>query len=190
MTAVLDLSAILQEHIDVAQSSFALLTQLQNISERAVERLRAGGKILFCGNGGSAADAQHFAAELIGRFYLERHAIPAIALTTDTSILTCLGNDYSYDIVFARQLEALCTEKDVVVLLSTSGNSQNILNAAEMAKRKSAYTIGFSGKEGGKLKGAVDDCLVIPSHNTPRIQEMHLMLGHTLCEWIEVALGK
>jgi D-sedoheptulose 7-phosphate isomerase len=185
----MNFQSILQEHIDVAQASFALLADLQRIAELSSARLKAGGKVLFCGNGGSAADAQHFAAELIGRFYLERKAIAAIALTTDTSILTCLGNDYSYDIIFSRQLEALCTDKDVVVLLSTSGNSSNILRAAEVAKSKGAYSIGFTGKDGGALKTAVDDCLVVPSNNTPRIQEMHLLLGHTYCEYIEKNLS-
>jgi len=120
---------------------------------------------------------------------LERKAISAIALTTDSSVLTCLGNDYSYDIIFSRQLEALCAPGDVVVLLTTSGNSPNILKAAETAKQKGAYTIAFTGKDGGKIKDLVDDCLIVPSHNTPRIQEMHLFLGHTYCEWVELALS-
>lgn len=183
----LNLEALLAEHIFVAQASYALLEPLARISQLIIDRLQASGKILFCGNGGSAADAQHFAAELIGRFYLERQAIAAIALTTDTSVLTCLGNDYSYDIIFSRQLEALCQPGDVVVLLTTSGNSQNILRAAQTAKACGAYTVGFTGKDGGQLKACVDDCLIVPSDNTPRIQEMHLFLGHTLCQAIECA---
>mgnify|MGYP000420292270 CR=1 FL=1 len=190
LSSTLNLQNLLSEHLNVTQKTESLLPQLEKISNIAVEKIKSGGKLLFCGNGGSAADAQHFAAELIGRFYLERPAIPAIALTTDTSILTCLGNDYSYDCIFARQLEALCQEKDVVVLLTTSGNSPNILQAAEMAKTKGAYTIAFTGKDGGKIKNLVDDCLIVPSDNTPRIQEMHLFLGHCFCEWIELALNK
>jgi D-sedoheptulose 7-phosphate isomerase len=184
----LDTKALLAEHIAVAQATQILLEPLARISQAVIERLAASGKILFCGNGGSAADAQHFAAELIGRFYVERAAIAAIALTTDTSILTCLGNDYSYDIIFSRQLEALCQPGDVVVLLTTSGNSPNILRAAETARARGAYTIGFTGKDGGALKECVDECLIVPSDNTPRIQEMHLFLGHTLCQAIEAAL--
>lgn len=185
----MNMNTILQEHIEVAQKSMSLMADLERIAQLTVGRIQKGGKILFCGNGGSAADAQHFAAELIGRFYLERPAIPAIALTTDSSVLTCLGNDYSYDIIFSRQLEALCTEKDVVILISTSGKSPNILKAAEMAKSKGAYVVAIAGKDGGPLKNCVDDALIVPSNNTPRIQEMHLFLGHTLCEWVEKKLS-
>ena len=154
---LLDLPTILQEHIHVAEASTALLPALARISEATVTRLRQGGKLFFCGNGGSAADAQHFAAELIGRFYLERRAIAAIALTTDSSILTCLGNDYGYDVIFSRQLEALCNASDVVMLITTSGNSANILKAAEMTRTKGAYTIALTGKDGGAIQHAVDE---------------------------------
>jgi D-sedoheptulose 7-phosphate isomerase len=186
---ILDCDQLLQEHIEVALATNALLPQLQQVCEQTVKRLQQGGKVLFAGNGGSAADAQHMAAELIGRFYLERAAIPAIAVTTDSSILTCLSNDYHYDIVFSRQFEALCNAQDVAVLMSTSGGSNNLVKAAEVAKSKGAYTIAFLGKDGGQLKNVVDAALVVPSHNTPRIQEMHLFLGHTFCEWIEKALA-
>jgi len=185
----LNTEKLLAEHIFVAQASYDLLEPLMQISQRIIERLQASGKILFCGNGGSAADAQHFAAELVGRFYVERRALAAIALTTDTSVLTCLGNDYSYDIIFSRQLEALCQPGDVVVLLTTSGDSPNILRAARTAQACGAYTVGFTGKAGGQLKTRVDDCLIVPSDNTPRIQEMHLFLGHTLCQAIENAFA-
>jgi D-sedoheptulose 7-phosphate isomerase len=187
---VLDLPALLQEHVEVATKTATLLDKLQKIGERAVTQVQQGGKVLFCGNGGSAADAQHFAAELIGRFYLERQAIPAMALAVDSSILTCLANDYHYDIIFARQLEAHCHSNDVVVLISTSGHSPNILKAAEVARQKGAYIVGMTGKDGGVLKDVVDDCLIVPSNNTPRIQEMHGFLGHTLCEWIEKAVAQ
>jgi D-sedoheptulose 7-phosphate isomerase len=183
----LNSATLLAEHIFVAQASYALLEPLARISECIINLLRDSGKILFCGNGGSAADAQHFAAELVGRFYLERQAIAALALTTDTSVLTCLSNDYHYDIIFARQLEALCQPGDVVVLLTTSGHSENILRAAHTARARGAYTVGLTGKDGGALKACVDDCLIVPSDNTPRIQEMHLFLGHTLCQAIEDA---
>ena len=187
---MLDLQKIFQEHIQVAQATEILLPKLKQAAEESVARLQNGGKILFCGNGGSAMDAQHFAAELIGRFYLERKAIQAIALTADSAVLTSLGNDYSYDIVFSRQLEALCAVNDVVVLLSTSGNSPNVIKAAEVAQMKGAYTIGFTNQNGGKLKDHVDCCFQVPSENTPRVQEMHLLLGHTLCEWIELAFAE
>ncbi|MCD6046821.1 MAG: phosphoheptose isomerase [Gammaproteobacteria bacterium] len=188
--SVLDLPALLQEHIDVANKTRELLDKLKKICEQAASRVQQGGKVLFCGNGGSAADAQHFAAELIGRFYLERRAIPAMALAVDSSILTCLSNDYHYDVIFARQLEAHCQDKDIVVLISTSGHSPNILKAAEVARQKGAYIVGLTGKDGGALKDMVDDCLIVPSNNTPRIQEMHGFLGHTLCEWIEKAVAQ
>ena len=184
---LLPLEKLLDEHIEVAMTTKSLLPKLQQIAETTTQRLKKGGKILFAGNGGSAADAQHLAAELIGRFYLERPAIPAIALTTDSSVLTCLANDYHYDVIFARQCEALCNAEDVILLISTSGKSTNLLKAAEVCKAKGAYTIAFLGKDGGHLKAVVDDALIIPSHNTPRIQEIQLFLGHTLCEWIEFA---
>ena len=182
-------NTILDEHIEVTKATRQLLEPLINITQLIVERLRLGGKVLFCGNGGSAADAQHFAAELLGRFYLERKSIPAVALTTDTSTITCLANDYNYDIVFSRQLEALCQPNDVVVLLTTSGNSLNILKAVDVVKQKGALAVGFTGGSGGKLKECVEHCLVVPSQNVPRVQEMHLLLGHTLCEWIESAFA-
>lgn len=184
---ILNIPQLLEAHIEVAQKTVTLIPSLEKICLLTVERLQKGGKILFCGNGGSAADAQHFAAELVGRFYLERRAIPAMALNTDGSVLTCLSNDYHYDAVFARQIEAHCTHQDVVMLISTSGHSANILKAAEVAKAKGAYVIGLTGKDGGLLREKVDDCLIVPSNDTPRIQEMHGFLGHTFCEWIEKA---
>lgn len=185
----LNTEALLAEHIFVAQASQALLAPLAVITQEVIARLSRRGKILICGNGGSAADAQHLAAELIGRFYVERKAIAAIALTTDSSVLTCLGNDYSSDVIFSRQLEGLCQPEDIVLLFSTSGNSVNILRAAETAKAIGAYVVAFSGNEGGKLKHCVDASLIVPSDNTPRIQEMHLFLGHTLCQAIELAFS-
>ena len=156
---------------------------------RAVEMclvsLRAEGKILFAGNGGSAADAQHWAGELVSRFYYDRPGLPAIALTTDTSILTAIGNDYGYDYTFARQVEALGHRGDVLVVISTSGNSPNILRAAQAAKDRGVSVIGFTGRSGGKLAPLSDLCFRIPSDETPRIQEGHEFIGHLLCALIE-----
>lgn len=158
------------------------------ICERMTDSLRQNGKILWMGNGGSAADCQHLAAELVGRFAKERRALPSIALTTDTSILTAVANDYSFATVFARQIQALCQPQDIVVGISTSGNSDNVIAGIQAAREIGAYTIGMTGESGGKLRDLVDICLRVPSSNTPRIQEAHIFIGHTLCEWIEAAL--
>jgi D-sedoheptulose 7-phosphate isomerase len=148
-----------------------------------------GGKILLCGNGGSASDCQHLAAELTGRFVKERKPLPAIALTTDTSALTAIANDYGYKEIFARQLEALANAGDTLIAISTSGNSENIINAVALAKKKTLRVIGLLGRDGGKLKDLCDISIVVPSNSTPRIQEAHILLGHTICEGIEKGLG-
>jgi D-sedoheptulose 7-phosphate isomerase len=152
-----------------------------------VEALRAGGKLLCCGNGGSAADAQHIAAEFTGRYLKERRALPALALNANTSSLTAIGNDYGFDLVFARQLEALGKEGDVLLGISTSGNSRNVLRAMEVAKEKSIYTIALTGS-GGKMKDLADCAICIPSDQTPRIQECHILTGHIICEIAEEML--
>ena len=152
------------------------------------KRLEAGYKILICGNGGSAADSQHFAAEIVGRFEKERKAFPAVALTTDTSALTAIGNDYGFDKVFSRQVEALGEKGDILVGISTSGNSENVIKAAEKAKEMGIFTVGFLGKDGGKLKDIVDKAFIVRHSNTARIQEVHLTLEHTLCKIIEMYL--
>jgi D-sedoheptulose 7-phosphate isomerase len=162
--------------------------KLKNAIEIIYNALKSGNKILICGNGGSAADAQHFAAELVGRFKLERRGFPAIALTTDTSILTALGNDYGFDIIFERQVEALGKEGDVLVGISTSGNSENVIRAVNKAKEMGIYTIGLLGKGGGKLKDIVDLALIVPSNDTARIQECHLTIYHVICEEVEKRL--
>lgn len=149
------------------------------------ERLRRGGRILVAGNGGSAADAQHLAAELSGRYLKERRALAGIALTTDTSALTAIGNDYGFDFVFSRQVEALGRPGDLFIGISTSGNSPNILKAVESAKELGLRTLGLLGRDGGKLKGLVDDALVVPSSVTARIQEVHQMVYHFWCEAID-----
>jgi len=147
--------------------------------------IRNGGKILVMGNGGSAADSQHIAAEIVGRFKKERKGMPAIALTTDTSILTSVGNDYGYDYVFARQVEALCRPEDLVIGITTSGNSTNVVSAMQAAKDIGAITVGLTGGSGGKLTAICDYNLIIPANVTARIQEAHIFIGHCLCEILE-----
>ncbi len=147
-----------------------------------------GGKVVLCGNGGSAGDAQHLAGEFVGRFLRERRAVPAIALTTDTSILTAIGNDYGFDQVFSRQAEAHVNEGDVFIGISTSGNSANVLRALEVSKARRATTIGLTGNDGGELARAADIALTVPSSSTPRIQECHIVIGHILCDMAERSL--
>lgn len=186
---MVDIAAIFNEHQAVITKLQDLIPKINHVAARMVKAVQQGGKIFWMGNGGSAADAQHLAAELIGRFKAERRALPSISLSTDTSILTCLSNDYDYSIVFSRQLEALCQPQDVVVGLTTSGNSSNVLKGIEIAKAKGAYTVGLAGHQGGKIAGLVDDCFIVPSTNTARIQEGHILIGHTLCECVEHAFA-
>jgi D-sedoheptulose 7-phosphate isomerase len=169
----------------VMSADAALHRQIGQAVAICVNALQNGRKILLAGNGGSAADAQHWAGELVSRFYYDRPGLPAIALTTDSSILTAIGNDYGYDYTFARQVEALGQAGDVFIALSTSGNSPNILRAVNAAKAKDLRVIGFSGQDGGKLAPLVDLCFCIPSTETPRIQEGHEFIGHLLCSLIE-----
>ena len=161
---------------------------ISDLVEMLKELFRSGGKLLVMGNGGSAADAQHFVAEIVGRFKLERAALPAIALTTDTSILTAIGNDYGYDSVFSRQVEALATDKDLVVGISTSGNSGNIMKALKEARLRGSRTVGLLGKDGGCIKDVCDLALIVPSDDTPRIQEGHITIIHIVCDLTERAL--
>lgn len=163
----------------------SLRGQIVEAVELCVKALRSGRKILFAGNGGSAADAQHWAGELVSRFYFDRPGLPAIALTTDTSILTAIGNDYGYDYTFARQIEALGQEGDVFVAISTSGRSKNILRALDACESKGVQVIGFTGKGGGDMATRCNICFKIPSDETPRIQEGHEFVGHLLCALIE-----
>ena len=153
-----------------------------------VRCLRKGGRVYFFGNGGSAADAQHLAGEFVGRFTMERRALPAVALTTDTSVLTAIANDYGFDRCFERQVEALVRRGDVVVALSTSGNSPNVLRGAELARRRGARVIALTGATGGQLKALADLCLCAPAKESARIQECHITIGHTLCALVESAL--
>ena len=162
-----------------------LLGVIIKIAEIIIEAYRNGKKVILFGNGGSAADAQHITAELVGKYYLDRDPLPAVALTTNTSSLTAIGNDYSFDIVFARQLKALGQKGDVIIGISTSGNSENVIQAFKVAREMGLITVGFTGKSGGKLRSVADHCLCIPSDDTPRIQEGHITIGHIICEIVE-----
>lgn len=180
----------LKEHNNViSKIYFDLTDKITNSVLLIIDCYRNGGKVILIGNGGSAADAQHIAAEFIGHFKLERASLPAISLTTNTSILTALANDYGYETIFSRQLESLANSKDVLIAITTSGNSQNILKAVEMAKSKNIKTIGMTGKTGGKLKNMVDILVNIPSDDTPRIQESHIIIGHIICGIVEENLN-
>ncbi len=159
--------------------------KIKQACQMAVECIKNGGKVLLCGNGGSAADAQHIATEFTGRYKTERRGLPAIALTTDTSALTAIGNDYGFDRVFSRQVEALANENDLLIGISTSGNSENILRAFSMAKQIGCKTLGLSGRDGGKMNDMCDLNIIVPSDNTPRIQEMHILIGHIICQAID-----
>lgn len=180
-----------QSSIDVKKSLLLDASYSELVAKAATEiikSLRAGGKVLFMGNGGSAADAQHLAAEFTGRYLLERRALPALALNANTSSVTAIGNDYGFDLVFARQLEALGKPGDVAVGISTSGNSRNVIRALQVAKSKSIYTVSLTGANGGLMKSIADCAICMPSEETPRIQECHILTGHIICEIAELAL--
>ena len=182
-----DIHRQLKSHIEVIKMvGDNLVSPVAECAQILIDALQAGHKILIMGNGGSAADAQHFAAEMVGRFLLERKALPAIALTTDTSILTAVGNDYGFDDVFKRQVEALALPGDVLIGLSTSGNSKNIKRALEVGKDIGAITIGLLGRDGGEIASISDFNLTVPSTETPRIQEAHLVMIHILCDLVEL----
>lgn len=181
----------IQESIAVKQSILgdaAFLQKIELAAQMLSETFQNGGKVLFCGNGGSAADAQHIAAELSGRFYLNRPALFAEALHVNTSFVTAVANDYGYDAVYARMIQAAGKPGDVLVAISTSGNSTNILKAMEMAREKGMKTIGLTGESGGKMAAQCDLLLNVPSTSTPRIQEAHILIGHIVCQWVEEAM--
>jgi D-sedoheptulose 7-phosphate isomerase len=181
----------LRESIEVKQAllrSEEFLTLVAEVARVIAKSLRRSGRVFFFGNGGSAADAQHLAAELVGRYLRERPGLPGLALTTNASCLTAIGNDYGYDLVFARQLQAIGSAGDVAVGISTSGKSTNVLRAIETAKEKGLITVGMTGADGGKLKHLVDYCLCVTSEQTARIQEAHILIGHILCEIVEEEL--
>lgn len=176
-------SGIIEHHSEVVKSlKQKHLGTIATIASLVIKTLRSNGKILFMGNGGSAADAQHLAAEFVGRFRNERKALPAIALTTDTSIITAIANDYSFNEIFSRQISAICNSGDVVVGISTSGNSENVFQGLSMAKKKGAHTVAFSGGSGGRVSMEVELSIIVSTDNTARIQEMHILIGHIICE--------
>jgi D-sedoheptulose 7-phosphate isomerase len=174
------------EHLEVIQRALNQQPVLEAIARAMSTVLRSGGKILWCGNGGSAADSQHLAAEIVGRFRRDRRGLPSIALTTDTSVLTAVANDYGYEAVFSRQVEALGNAGDLLVGISTSGNSQNVQQALMAARAQGLVTVAFTGTGGGKLGTLADYLFAVESRDTARIQEMHILAGHMLCDWIEL----
>ena len=188
---MISIEKIIQDSIDVKQliiNDKSLIENIKKAAEACVESLKKGGKIHFCGNGGSASDAQHLAAELSGRFYYDRPPLNAEALHVNTSYLTAVANDYSYDMIYARMIEASAKKGDVLVGISTSGNSANILKAIEKAKEIGVKTIAMTGEKGGKMAGCCDILINVPSTCTPRIQEAHIMIGHIICEIIEATI--
>ncbi len=186
------LGSILKEHVAVAERSFGLeqARNLQQIAAAMIDTFRKNGKILLCGNGGSAADAQHIAAEFIVRFKKERRSLPAIALTTDSSVLTATANDYDYDLVFRRQVEGLGNLGDLLIAISTSGNSKNVIEAVKAAKTKKMTTVSFTGKSGGALKPLTDYNFSAASTETSHIQEMHITALHAISEVVEDVLAR
>src|ERR1700722_3579212 len=176
----------IQDHLDVVSQLESQQALLETIARAMVAALRAGGKVLWCGNGGSAGDSQHLAAEIVGRFRRERRGMASIALTTDTSVLTAVANDYGYEAVFARQVEALGNPGDVLVGISTSGNSHNVIAALEAAHAQGLVTVAFTGQGGGRMAALADHLFAVPSTDTARIQEAHILAGHMLCDWIEL----
>lgn len=175
----------INNHIKVAKLLGNLTNEIAYATKLCIDCLNQDGKILIFGNGGSAADSQHIAAELVGRYKVNRKGLPAIALTTDSSSLTAIGNDFGYQHVFDRQIEALANEGDVVIGISTSGTSENVINALQLASKLSCVTIGLSGKDGGEMSKICHTNLIAPSDDTPRIQEMHIVIGHIICHLID-----
>jgi D-sedoheptulose 7-phosphate isomerase len=183
------IKAIWDEHLEVAKTLPKLASAVSSAVDLIYSSLVAGGQLLIAGNGGSAADAQHLAAELTGRFFLERRPFRALALHANTSSLTAVGNDYGYENVFARELTAHARHGDVLLAISTSGNSPNILRAIEAARNCKVIVIGLTGETGGQMQAACDLCLCVPCKSTPRTQEMHITIGHTICELLEERLA-
>ena len=174
------------EHLKIAMTMSSLTDRVEIAAQLCIDALQEGGKLLIFGNGGSAADAQHIAAELVGRYKVNRKGLSALALTTDSSALTAIGNDFGYKSLFDRQVEALANKGDVLIGISTSGKSINVINALKLGSQLQCKTIGFSGNDGGQMNKICDVNLVIPSKDTPRIQEMHIVLGHTICHLIDL----
>jgi D-sedoheptulose 7-phosphate isomerase len=174
----------IQEHLEVFENIKVLSSDIQDIAKILISTISKNNKIIICGNGGSASDANHFSAEIVGRYKKDLN-FPAISLSSNTSIITSIANDYGYEYIFSKQILAIANKNDTIIALSTSGNSQNIINALSIAKEKQCNTIGFSGKNGGKMKNLCDICLCVNSENTPIIQEAHLFISHLLCDIID-----
>ncbi len=179
------IASILKHHLKVTLGLAPLSSKIDALAQRAWDTLRNGGCIYWMGNGGSATDSQHLAAEFVGRFACERTGLASVALTTDSAILTSVANDYGFDAIFARQVEALCRPGDLLIGLSTSGRSQNVLNAMQRAADLGVYRVGLTGVDGEQLAECCDLCLHVPSRDTARIQEAHMLIGHILCELVE-----
>ena len=177
------------DHLDVFDDLKDHYEKIIHYSNKMCHALENNGKIFFCGNGGSSSDSQHLAAEFTGRFKKDRKPLPAIALNADTAAITCIANDFGYDQVFSRQLEALGNSSDILIAISTSGNSPNVINAVKKSKEKNIYSIGLIGKDGGKLLNLCDSCITVKSNDTARIQEAHIFIGHILCTLIEKKLN-
>lgn len=186
--ALVTIDISIDEHLRAVRAARALAPEIANAAALIARSLRADGKVLLCGNGGSAADAQHFAGELIGRFYAERRPIAAMALHTDTTVMTAIGNDFGFEQVFARQVIALGRPGDVLVGITTSGASPNVLRAAEAARAEGLYVIGVTGASGGEMAALADLCLCVPDPATPRVQEVHTLIVHLVCQLVEAAM--
>jgi len=179
------------EHLKISSDAMESITEkIDEAASICIDCLKRDNKILICGNGGSAADAQHIAAEIVGRYKTNRKGLPAIALTTDSSAITAISNDFGYLNVFDRQIEALASEGDVLIGISTGGSSKNVINGIKRANQMKCMTIGFSGKDGGMLNSLCDLNIIVPSNNTPRIQEVHILIGHIICQLIDNAFDK
>ena len=185
-----DIRTRIQESIDLKEKILnddVITAGIEEAVDMIIDTYKRGGKLLLCGNGGSAADAQHLAGELVARFYLERKALPALAFNTNSSVVTAIGNDYEYNCIFERQVEAYGKPEDTLIAISTSGNSESVYRAIVRAKELGVHSIGFLGKNGGRCRDICDNAIVVPSDVTPRIQECHIMIGHIICEFVEAA---
>ena len=185
-----DIRTRIQESIDLKEKILnddVITAGIEEAVDMIIDTYKRGGKLLLCGNGGSAADAQHLAGELVARFYLERKALPALAFNTNSSVVTAIGNDYEYNCIFERQVEAYGKPEDTLIAISTSGNSESVYRAIVRAKELGVHSIGFLGKNGGRCRDICDTAIVVPSDVTPRIQECHIMIGHIICEFVEAA---
>lgn len=188
MADIQEINRILKDHQETIAATFAIAEEIGKAADMVAESLANGGTIMLCGNGGSAADAQHIAGEFVSRFFMERRALPSLALHTNTTVMTAIGNDYSFDVVYSRQVEAHGKPGDVLIAITTSGTSPNILRAAEKAREMGIKVIGWTGNKQSPFPALCDLCLQVPSPVTPRVQEMHILIGHIICELAEKQL--